>query len=102
PVRSDAGRVQARPDNEPGDRAAAALVRQQPGLPGALLRALRAVSLPYRHRARIPRYAVGDRAVAHRGERFRAVRLLPRAGLGPVAVHPGHRLALRPEAGLVV
>ena len=103
PLRSHARRLQAR--GRADTRAVDEQLRWyalEPRVPAARLRARRSVSLSHRHRARAARHAARAGAAAGGGERLRAVCLLARARLGTVAVHSRHRLALRPEAGLVV
>ena len=102
PVRSHARRLQARRRRAPAVEQQLNWFANPSRLSRARLRARRAVPVPHRHRARSARHAAGDRAAAGRRERLRAVRLFARPRLGAVAVHSRHRLALRPEAGLVV
>ena len=74
----------------------------QPGIPEARLRAQPALPLPHRRRDREARPAHRARAAADGRELLQPDGLLARARLGPVAVHPRHRQALRAGAELVV
>src|SRR5256885_970885 len=90
-----------RPRQRPGGEAHRVL-RRAPRIPAARLRPQPAVSLSHRRGDRKARAADRAGAAADGGERVQPDGLLARARLGTVAVHPGHRQALRAEAELVV